>query len=213
MKQLLLFYSILFFICLGSASAQTNKGEYYIGGSLSYNYNSYGSENTYNYTTGYTNYYVTKIAAFSISPEFGYFVNKKWSIGVQPTYQHNSGTETSDFFSYTSAAKDYAYTHNYKTDVIGLGINVRYYCMITDKFGFFPQMGITSLNNTIYLKYGTLNIGVIPNFVFFPTPKLGVNLGFGNIGYSLDYQTKNHTVNLGLNNNITFGLNYYWGQK
>jgi len=99
------------------------------------------------------------------------------------------------------------------TGVVGMGINVRYYCMITDKFGFFPQMGISSLNNTTYFKYGTLNIGAMPNFVFFPAPQLGVNLGFGNIGYSLDYQTKNHNFNLGLNNNISFGLNYYWGRK
>ena len=85
--------------------------------------------------------------------------------------------------------------------------------MITDKFGFFPQMSISSLSNIVYLRYGSLNIGATPNFVFFPTPKFGVNLGFGNIGYSLDYQTKDHTINIGLNNNITFGLNYYWGRK
>ncbi|MDB4902280.1 MAG: hypothetical protein JWQ63_1561 [Mucilaginibacter sp.] len=213
MKQKLLFYSLLFFILIGSASAQTNKGEFYIGGSLSYSYNSYGSENTFNYSTGYTNYYTTKVSAFSLSPEFGYFLGKKWSIGFQPTYQHNSGTETSYYYSYTNSANNYVYSNNYNTSVVGVDINVRYYCMITDKFGFFPQMGISSLNNTTYLKYGSLNIGAIPNFVFFPAPQLGVNLGFGNIGYSLDYQTKNHTFNLGLNNNISFGLNYYWGRK
>jgi hypothetical protein len=85
--------------------------------------------------------------------------------------------------------------------------------MITDKFGFVPQFGISSLNNTTYFKYGTLNIGATPNFMFFATSKLAVNLGFGNIGYSLDYQTKDHTFNIGLNDNISFGLNYYWGRK
>src|SRR5260221_108644 len=123
MKQKLLLYSLLFFIFLGSASAQTNKGEFYIGGSLSYSYNSYGSEATYNYSTGYTNYYTTKVGAFSLSPEFGHFLSKKWSIGFQPTYQHNSGTETSDYYSYANSANDYAYSNNYSTNVVGIGIH------------------------------------------------------------------------------------------
>ena len=74
-------------------------------------------------------------------------------------------------------------------------------------------MGISTLNNSTYFKYGTLTIGGTPNFVFFATPKLGVNLGFGNIGYNLDYKTKVHTLNAGLNDKISFGLNYYWGKK
>ncbi|HEY4325326.1 MAG TPA: hypothetical protein VGN20_15110 [Mucilaginibacter sp.] len=213
MKRKLLLCAILFLISFGFSYAQTTEGQFYIGGSLNYSYNSYGSENTFNYTEGYTNYYVTNVASFSINPEFGYFISKKWTISVQPTYQHNSGTETSNYYSYTTPADDYAYSNAYKTNSIGLGVNARYYCMITDKFGFVPQFGISSLNNTTYFKYGTLNIGATPNFVFFATPKLGVNLGFGNIGYSLDYETKDHTVNIGLNNNISFGLNYYWGRK
>src|SRR3978361_1544983 len=120
MKQKLLFYLLLLFIFPGLASAQTNKGEYYIGGNLSYNYNSYGSENTYNYSTGYTNYYTTKVGAVSLSPEFGYFLSKKWSIGFQPTYQHNSGTETSYYYSYTNAAANYIYSNNYNTNVVGI---------------------------------------------------------------------------------------------
>jgi len=33
------------------------------------------------------------------------------------------------------------------------------------------------------------------------------------VAYSLDYKTKDHSLNAGLNNDITFGLNYYWGRK
>ncbi len=213
MKQKLLLSSVLFIICISTASAQINKGAFYIGGNLSYNYDSFGSTNTYSYPTGYTNYYVTKVSNFSISPEFGYFLSKKWSISIQPTYQRTSGTGTSDFYSYSTPADNFVYVSNYQNNIIGIGINARYYCMLSDKIGFFPQIGLGTLNNVTYLKYGTLNLGVNPNFVFFATPQLGINLGFGTVNYSLDYKTKDHTINAGLNNNITFGLNYYWGRK
>jgi len=213
MKLKLLLSPILFIVFIGTASAQTSKGEFYLGGSMSYNYDSYGSTSTYSYLSGYTNYYVTKVAAFNISPEIGYFISNKWSIGIAPTYARNSGTETSYFYSYTSTADNTISSDTYHTNSIGLGIDVRYYCMITDKFGFFPQAGISTLNNSTYFSDGTLAIGATPNFVFFATPKLAVNLGFGSVGYSLDYQTKDHAVNASLNNSITFGLNYLWDGK
>jgi hypothetical protein len=213
MKQKLLLLSILLLAFAGTASAQSHKGEFYLGGSLSYDYNSYGSTNTFNYNEGYTIYTTSKITSFSIRPEFGFFISDKWSIGIQPVYSRTSGTETSNFFSYTTAADDYVSSDPYHNDVVGIGVHARYYCMISDKFGFFPEFGISTLNNTTYFKYGTFSLGGTPNFVFFPTPKLGVNLGFGGVSYNLDYQTKDSTFHLGLNDNISFGLNYFWGRK
>ena len=202
-------------ICCGvtAASAQNNKGDFYLGGSASYSYDSYGTSNNYSFTTGYTVYTNQDVTNFSISPEIGYFISKKWSIGIQPSFSRASGYETSSFYSYTSPADNSVSSDNYHSDIIGIGINVRYYWMITDKIGIFPQMGISSLNNSVYLKYGTFSIGASPNVVFFPTPRLGVNLGFGQIAYNLDYQTKQNTINAALNNNITFGLNYYFRKK
>lgn len=213
MKQKLLALSILFFVFISAASAQTGKGAFYLGGSVSYDYSSFGSTSTYNFNNGYTDYTTTKIAALSIRPEIGFFISNKWSIGVQAVYSRTSGTETSKYYSYTNSADNYVSSDKYHDDIAGIGVHARYYCMITDKFGFFPELGISTLNNTTYFKYGTLSIGSTPNFVFFPTPKLGVNLGFGGLAYNLDYQTKDSTFHLGLNDNISFGLNYYWGRK
>jgi hypothetical protein len=214
MKQKLLALSILFITCISAASAQTgHKGEYYLGGSLSYDYSTYGSSNTYNYSDGYTIYTTSKISSFSIRPEFGFFLSDKWSIGIQPVYSRSAGTETSNYHSYTTPANNYISSDNYHNDVVGIGVHARYYAMISDKFGFFPEFGISTLNNTTYFKYGTFSLGATPNFVFFPTPKLGVNLGFGGAAYNLDYQTKNSTFHAGLNDNISFGLNYFWGRK
>jgi hypothetical protein len=213
MRLKLLLSPILFFVFIGAASAQSAPGSFYIGGSLGYNYNSYGSQSTITYLQGYTNYYLTKLANINISPEFGMFLSKKWSIGIQPTYARSSGTETSYYYSYGGASGNYVYSDKYNTTTLGIGIDVRYYCMLTEKFGFYPQFGISTQNNSVYFSNGSLNVGATPNFVYFPTPKIGVNLGFGDVGYSLDYKTKDHTVNANLNNNIVFGVNYYWGRK
>lgn len=213
MKQKLLALFTLFISISMAASAQTTKGTFYLGGSVSYDYSSFGSSSIIDYNEGYTNYVITKVGNLSIRPEIGFFISDKWSIGVQAVYSRNSGTETSNYFSYTNAADDYIASDNYHTDILGLGVHARYYCMINDKFGFFPEGGVSTLNNATYFKYGTFSVGVTPNFVFFPTSKLGVNLGFGGVAYNLDYQTKDSTFHFGLNDAISFGLNYYWGRK
>ncbi|CAN5245546.1 hypothetical protein BH09BAC6_BH09BAC6_18880 [soil metagenome] len=212
MKQKLLLL-IIFLISSIAVMAQIGKGQHYIGGSLSYNYDSYGSSSTYNFNTGYTIYANKNISTFAINPQVGFFISDKWSIGIQPIYSRTSGTASSSFYSYSTPANNYVSSDNYHTSVLGLGINLRYYYMITDKVGFFPEFGLSSINNLTYFKYGTLTLGGSPNIVFFPTPKIGVNLGFGKIAYSFDYQAKTSIFNLGLNNNIAFGLNYYWGRK
>ena len=212
MKQKLLLITI-FLISSFAVSAQVGKGGNYIGGSLSYNYDSYGTSSTYNFNTGYTIYANKKITTFTISPQIGFFIGDKWTIGIQPIYSRTSGTEQSNFYSYTTAANNYVNSNTYHSSVIGLGIYLRRYYMVTDKVGFFPEFGLSSVNNLTYFKYGTLTLGGSPNIVFFPTPKIGVNLGFGKVAYSFDYQAKTSIFNLGLNNNIAFGLNYYWGRK
>jgi len=42
---------------------------------------------------------------------------------------------------------------------------------------------------------------------------LGISMGFGNINYSYGYQSKGSSFNVGVNNNFTFGVNYFWGGK
>lgn len=213
MKQTLLVFFLFLFACIGSVSAQGHKGQYYLGGSLTYDYSSYGSSSVINYSDGYTNYTTSKISAFSIRPEFGFFISDKWSIGIQPVYSRTGGTETSDFHSSADATQNFVSSDTYHNTILGIGIHARYYAMISDKFGFFPEFGISTLNNSKYFNYGTFSLGATPNFVFFPTNKLGVNLGFGGVSYNADYHTKENTFHLGLNDAISFGLNYFWGRK
>jgi hypothetical protein len=213
MKQTLFYLSIVFLFFSSSASAQIAKGNHYMGGSFDLNYDSKGTTTVYNFNTGYNTYTNNKILNLQINPQFGYFMSDKWTIGIQPSYSRVSGTEISNFTSTSSSVNSYVYSHNYHTDFIGLGVTFRYYYMFTDKIGFFPEFGMATSNNTQDFSNGTLSIGGGPNLVFFATPKLGLNFGFGNLGYSTDYQFKDARFNLGFNNYFTFGLNFYCGKK
>lgn len=208
MKKYLL--SLLLLVIVGSASAQVGKGQFYLGGSLNYNYDEAGTTNVYTYSTGstvYTNYHVTNL---QLSPDFGFFISDKWAIGIQLGYTRTSGTEVNQFIASDNDTNSYTLVHKYSSDALGIGIHLRYYWMVTDKIGFFPQFGITTANDLNDFNNGTLSIGGNPNIVFFPTKHLGINMGFGNLAYNMDYKSKTHNFNLGLNTNIGFGLNYYW---
>jgi len=207
-KHLLLL--VLSFITIGSVSAQVSKGSFYLGGSFNYNYDQAGTTNTYSYTTGTTYYTNNHITDFQVSPDFGYFFSENWAVGLQLGYTRTSGQEINDYVANDNTTTSYIHTDKYHTDAVGIGVHFRYYWMLNDKVGIFPQFGVTTANNTDNLNAGTLTIGGNPNIVFFATPRLAVNLGFGNLAYNLDYQSKTSNFNFGLNTNIGFGLNYYW---
>ncbi|MDB5152176.1 MAG: hypothetical protein JWR54_927 [Mucilaginibacter sp.] len=214
MKQHLLILSAFLFTLIGSATAQTGKGNYYIGGSLYYNYDGRGTTTLYTYPTGTIDYTVNNLTTFQFNPEFGYFLSKNWAIGIQPNYSRTSGTETSVFTSNnTNVVANSTSTDNYHFDVVGLTVSLRYYYMLTDKIGIFPQFGLSSQNDLKDFSNGEITLLASPNIVFFATPKLGVNMGFGNVKYATDYHFNNSYVNVGFNNAISFGLNYYWGKK
>jgi hypothetical protein len=208
-------FTLLFIIAASvAANAQIGKGNYYIGGNLNYNYDGYGYKTTTTFTEGTTNYQNHGIYAFQLNPDFGFFLSDKWSVGIQPGYSRTGGTETSVYTALpNSGTTSYTYNHKYHADALSLGIHFRYYCMLTDRIGVFPQFGVTTAHDTKDFGSGSLTVGGNPNIVFFATKKLAVNLGFGNLQYAHDYQTKSNSFNIGLNTNINFGINYYWGKK
>ena len=212
--KLKLFLSIfLFFGIISTVFAQTEKGQTFIGGSLAVNYDGNGTSSYFPYLAGYTQYVVSKTTTIEFKPEFGYFLSKKWSISIQPGYCNSSGTETSYYNDYNTPTNSYTSADKYNLNMIGIGINVRYYYMFTDKIGLFPQLGVSTSNNIKSLSYGVFTAGGDLNLVFFATPKLGINMGFGNAAYTLAYKTNVSTFNLGLNNSLTLGLNYYFGKN
>jgi len=208
-------FTFLFIVAASvAAKAQIGTGRYYTGGSLNYNYDGYGFTNTYSFAAGSTVYTNHGISNLQINPDFGMFLSKNWAIGIQPGYSRTGGTETSVYTALAgSGTTSYRYDHKYHTEALSLGIHFRYYCMLNDRVGIFPQFGITEANDINNFKSGSISVGGNPNIVFFATKKLAVNLGFGNILYTHDYQTKANSFNIGLNTNIGFGVNYYWGKQ
>jgi hypothetical protein len=211
MKKHLLTFSILF-IVIGSASAQIGKGAYYLGGSFNYNYDQAGTSNIYSYSTGSTVYTNSHITNIQVSPDFGFFLTDRWAIGLQLGYSRVSGRETNDYIANDSTTASYTRSDTYHSDAIGIGVHLRYYWMLNDRIGIFPQFGVTTSNDLNNFNDGTLSLGGNANIVFFATPHLAINLGFGNLAYNLDYLSKTSNFNLGLNTNIGFGINYYWGK-
>jgi hypothetical protein len=208
MKKIL--FSLIFLAIAGSASAQFSKGSYYLGGSLNYNYDEAGTTTTYTYAgQGVDVYTNNHLSDFQIAPDFGIFLTDKLAIGLQIGYTRDAGQEINNYTA-EDVVNSYVSTDHYSTSALGIGLHVRYYWMLTKQIGIFPQFGITTSNNLNNFNYGTLSIGGNPNIVFFATPRLGINLGFGNLEYDMDYATKTYTFNFGLNTNISFGLNYYW---
>lgn len=211
--RLLLSAFLLPAIFTGNALAQAQKGQTFIGGSLGVNYDGNTGGSTYiPYLEGFTQYSISKTTTVQINPEFGYFISDNWSVSLQPTFSHSSGTETSYYTDYTNVNNNYLYSDKYNLNMIGIGINFRYYWMFTEKVGVFPQFGISDTNNIKQFGYGILGAGANANLVFFPTPDLGINLGFGNLAYNLNYKTHISTFNFGLNNSLMLGLNYYFGK-
>lgn len=212
MKRHLLI-ALLTLVTTTLSMAQTGKGHKFIGGSFYYNYDEAGTVSYITYPQGNTQYFRSNLTSFNISPEFGVFLSDKLTLSVQPGFSRVSGTETSYYYSNTNALDNYVYTNDYYTNIIGLAINARYYIPLADKVAIYPQLGISSNHVLNNFTVGSLNIGGGPNVVFFPTKKLGLNMGFGNINYNYNYQTNGSTVNLSLNNSFSFGVNYYWGGK
>jgi hypothetical protein len=214
MKLRLLILSVFIIGIITSASAQIGKGSHYIGGSLYLNYDGGpGTTTQYTFDTGTTQYTVSDLTTFQISPEFGYFFSKNWAVGIQPNYSYSSGKETNAFTSTTDGIASYTSVNKYHINVVGLTVNFRYYCMLSDRIGIFPQFGISTQNDVKDFGNGELTLLASPNIVFFATPKLGINMGFGNLKYATDYHFNYNYLNLSLNNAITFGVNYYYGGK
>ncbi|HEK21294.1 hypothetical protein [Mucilaginibacter sp.] len=209
MKKTLL-TAILLFSLSTALLAQTGEGYKYLGGSIYFNYNRDGNTTNYTYPTGNVVYTQEHLLNLNISPEFGFFMSKNWALGIQPGYTRASGREVSNFYSNQNSASNFTTVNSFHTDYIGLAVNLRYYWMFNDKVGIFPQFGVSTSHILNDFSNGGLTIGGTPNVVFFPTPKLGVNMGFGNASYYYNYRSGNTVVNLSVSNSFNFGLNYYW---
>ncbi|GAB4126518.1 MAG: hypothetical protein OHK0045_01280 [Raineya sp.] len=212
------------FAAATSTFAQTSAGTLFVGGGLGFS--SSGSKTTT--TIGGTT--VTsdgpKATNLSFIPGVGYFIADKLAIGLDFSVTTGSDKETESNGDYTKTS----------ATRIGIAPFARKYFMLSDNFGFIGAAGIgvgfgsskeeeRTGNTTVTTegpKITTLEIGVVPGLVFFPTSKVGLEANFGFIGFASETskektplgETKTTTTNVGFGANtirptFSLGFRYY----
>lgn len=201
-----------------AVSAQFNKGQLFVGGSLSAQNQNDAQGNSLR-NTGNS-------GSFSITPRIGYFINDKWALGGTVGY-------SSSF--YNNAYKDATFAHNQKNDSKSLSIGLfgRRYFAISEKFFFalegnlrFSRGNTTYNSTTTYLDGAPLSAsntntpqysvsaGVRPLFVFFPSQKWGIETGLGSLSFSSTRNLSDHSgsnvFGLGALGALSLGVNYYF---
>src|SRR5437868_436628 len=106
--------AILFIVSVIPVSAQFVKGDKFVGGIINFNTQFTPRSNS---GQGYNQ------RVFSISPQFGYFLNSKWAIGLLAGYSYSDSK--TEYVSYTVTGN----THSYSA-----GTSITRYFQIADKF-------------------------------------------------------------------------------
>lgn len=120
-----------------------------------------------------------------------------------------------------------------KTNGFSFGVFARYYVPMSDNFYFFGQLSYSLMTGSSSMTQGGTEtegpkmmghmIGIQPGFTFFPTSRIGLDLTFGNIGWSgtttktdlgggntIESKTSGLDVNFDLTS-VTFGVQYFFG--
>ncbi len=194
MKKLTLLLVSLFALVIG-VQAQMEKGMKNIGGVLTFQKQDLGS----------------KITTFQIEPAFNYFIADKFSVGALVGY-------SSVKYEYTGFSQT--------TNIFGIGLQARKHFLLSEtvawyingalNFGFGSE---TTESGGTPTKDGISDIGVeiTPGFLIFLTPKIGLETGFGSLGFlsrTLKPETGSNTTQssygLSLNTNtLYFGFRCY----
>jgi hypothetical protein len=201
------------------AFAQFSKGTVFLGGSLSS-----VIQNADNKQTGFPNPSSQSNTVFAISPSIGFFVSEKMAIGSSITYSTSVQKYTypaNTFSSYTSQAEQ---------NSVGINPYIRYYLPISSSIYFGLQGGVsfsrgnqkstqfngTSQPPTTEIPLYTLGASVRPIFIFFPSPKWGIEASIGSLGYTYmrDLPDAGSSNSFGLSaGSFSFGIAYYFIKK
>jgi len=142
----------------------------------------------------------------------GFLVNENFAIGGQIGYSYFNTV-----YNYNQSSES-----KYNSKGFSFGLISRRYFSISDKFVFsingqvnFDRGTETDTNSTSESKTQNYQIGVSiqPCFIFFPSPKWGLETSIGSIGYRY---SRNLSTDLGQNyfnltyGTINLGLYYYF---
>ncbi|UOQ73426.1 hypothetical protein [Hymenobacter cellulosilyticus] len=182
-------------LCCGSAlsvRAQTSAGTILLSGAINYNTstedrNGVGS---FSFNPSSTEDY----RYLRLSPSAGFFVADKLVVGLQADFTTSKRTLSQDeYINATGAVMRFTSIDEEKG--VTVGPFVRYYQMLGEKLGLYGQLAggyfygtyeqrgdyqLRSQQGTSKGGYGRFT----PGIVFFPTPKLALELTVGNASYN-----------------------------
>ncbi len=202
MKKINVVLIFLSFISVG-AWAQTNQGNFVVGGSL-------GFQNTKT-ESGIDGNNTTKSTSFSFSPQAAYFIADGMEVGILLDFTTSGGDNNgNDLTKYTNTAigsyfKYYMFTANEK-----FAFTLR----AAARFGFTKQD--PPAGNDV--KGSSFGFAVSPGFSYFFTNKLGLDFQLDGIGISTskpdkDVDWKTTTFTFGVDSfNPSLGFRYFFGR-
>jgi len=191
MKKVNILTLVFIFAAIVSGFAQTSAGTLFFGGGLGF-----GASNSKTTASGggtTTTKDGPKSSQFSIVPGVGYFIADKLAVGLDLSFSTSSNKTPYDGIN--SQPGDYNKTSG---TVISFTPYVRQYLMLSDNFGFTGTFGVgvgfgsskreekrgSTTTTTDGPKTTTLEVGITPGIVFFPTNKVGLEANFGFVGFS-----------------------------
>lgn len=203
-----------------AASAQFTKGNMFLGGSLSV------MLQNNNPTSPPLNLISpsTQTNNFSLAPSVGFFINEKTVLGVSLSY--SAVIQKYDYSRYPQLT---SYTSKTEGSSFGLSPYIRYYLPISTTIYVGLQGGLSfSRGTTTFTEFNggnlqetdipsyQLGMSFRPIFIFFPSPKWGVEASIGSLGYTYvrNLPDNGSSNSFGLNaGSFSFGIAYYFIKK
>lgn len=219
---------IALFLVPTFSMAQFNKGQLFLGGSIS------ASTVNSNAPIVFGNAYPTKSTTFSITPTIGRFVSSKLAWGGSIGYSTSS--YQTDYPNSNIINGVYTYsvlTSKSVSNSLLVNSFVQYYVPLTSSFYFTLQGQLNfartandqtspQYNGNNYVEitkhspsYG-IGATIRPSFIFFPAPQWGIEAGIGYLSYTRTrylpdvYSSNNLSFNAG---SFSLGLSYYFGDN
>ncbi|SFG76149.1 outer membrane beta-barrel protein [Pedobacter insulae] len=164
-----------------AAGAQTEKGNTFLGGSISF-----GTSNE--------NTNAIHVNSLAIGPKIGYFVGNKFAIGMEISYNLSQlKGESYNYFNRTTQLVERGF--GFKEENFVLAPFTRYYFPLANNFLFFGQASIAVEGNTYknidgngYLyrtdyTYKGFGASLNPGFVYYPSEHWMIEFSFPVVRY------------------------------
>jgi hypothetical protein len=223
MKSKFLLIVVICAIALG-AKAQTEKGQNMVGLSASYEKSSSNDMKTW-----------TTNRAFSARASYGHFFLKNLAVGITAGYNDGKSEIPSPDLYELVGPTSYRYVQGMGltrtfNHYFALGPYIRHYVNLSEKFKFYSELtasfGFGKQSNDYYFggvtsysgNYRNYNAALNTGAVFFPTKRIGIELGLNVLSYTkstTDYGINSDEVSkdftVGLNNfRPTIGINFHF---